>query len=186
MPDEARPNIPACNQTKADACQTIIIHRSGLMREGLTLTLARSKFKVTHSAPYFDEDFLASRVERDPRLMIIGANPDFAETVDQIVSFKLGGERRVVGVLVESNELAFKEAALLLNAGASGLFSRGITSEALIKCLEMIVLGELVVSQQFMNAILGRISTAAQDKIRFFEKNNPLAGFIIMPDRLTG
>ncbi len=186
MPDDAKPSIPPRHLADRSAFETVIIHRSGLMRDGLALTLGRSKFNVVERASHFYETDDSSSIDADPRLMIIGASADFAETVDQILLFKQESAERFVAVLAERNELAFDEAALLLNAGASGLLSNTITPEALIKCLEMIMLGELVVSQQFMNVILENISAAASGKIRLFERTNPLAGFIVIPDRLTG
>jgi two-component system nitrate/nitrite response regulator NarL len=127
---------------------------NGLLREGLSLILNAAQFNIVVSAPALNEALLGELRCADPKLLIIGGHGDAQETARQIQIFKTWSPEGLVIALVGDEDLLTSNVAALFAAGANACLSKITTSEALIKSLELIALGETIISQQALRTLL--------------------------------
>ncbi len=132
----------------------LLIEPNGLLREGLSLILDAAQYDIVLSAASLDENVLASLCCNEPRLLILGGHGDAQDAVRQIAAFKRWSAGGHVVVLVGEEDLAPHIVQAMLEAGAKACLSKITTSEALIKSLEVITLGETIISHQALRALL--------------------------------
>lgn len=130
---------------------TAIVERNGLFRDGLVEILQTSRFNVVLSAPVIDADAIAVIREHKPDLLVIDLGQDLMETLSQIRVFKSFCADSPVAVLAPSLD---SDLASLFHEGASAFLSSSMRGEALIKALELVMLGETVLPQQLLSALL--------------------------------
>ncbi len=132
----------------------LVVEPSGLLRNGLSLILEAAQFHIVLSADALDETTLDSLPCAEPRLLIIGGSGDAQEAVRQIRAFKHWSAGGYVIALVGEEDLTPHGLRAILGAGANACLSKITTSATLIKCLELITLGETVMSHQALQALL--------------------------------
>jgi two-component system nitrate/nitrite response regulator NarL len=130
---------------------TAIVERNGLFRDGLVEILQTSRFNVVLSAPAIDADAITVIRENKPDLLVIDLGPDLLDTLSQIKLFKSFCTDSPVAVLAPSLD---SDLASLFHEGASAFLSSSMRGEALIKALELVMLGETVLPQQLLSALL--------------------------------
>ncbi len=134
---------------------TILIEPNNLLREGLSMILDAANFNIAVSAPVVDQKFLKTLRCSPSRLLVLGASGTRKETLKQIELFKEWSENGHVAVLVSESDLAPENISAIFQHGANACLSKVTTGEVLIKSLELIMLGETILSQQPLNALLG-------------------------------
>jgi two-component system nitrate/nitrite response regulator NarL len=126
----------------------ILIGPHALLREGLTHILSDAHFRVVASAASI-EDLAANVGQRNDRLfMIIESNGDANSALAQIRSFK---EQHPDGrVAVLGNRGRSAEMVAAFQAGANAYFDSEEKSDAFIKALELVMLGETILPPELL------------------------------------
>jgi len=117
---------------------TVLVGRNALLREGVARILGSADFQVVASAPDLDE--LSRALPSAAQLLIIDVDHDLAAVTAKLESLKQAHpEMRLVIVARRPEPNAIASA---FKAGADGCFVEIATSEAFIKSLELVMLGE--------------------------------------------
>ncbi len=141
---------------------TILIEPNSLLREGLSMILDAANFNIAVSAPVVDPKYLKTLRCGPSRLLVLGASGMLKDTLRQIELFKEWSETGHVAVLVSDSDLSADEISAIFQHGANACLSKVTTGEVLIKSLELIMLGETILSQQPLNALLNAERAAAE------------------------
>jgi DNA-binding NarL/FixJ family response regulator len=121
---------------------TMLIGKSGLLREGLARILRSANFRILASVTCAD-DLLASKIHPHQALfLVVHTGDDFCTTVEQIGILKdrhPNGRLAVVADHYRPNELvsAFR-------AGVTGYFVDVTSCDVFIKSIELVMMGETV------------------------------------------
>jgi two-component system nitrate/nitrite response regulator NarL len=131
--------------------RTIIVDRSALFRAGLTRVLTRTRFRVTAAKASLES--LRDNFARadDVGLLLVGLGGISTELV-QLPSWKQQYPRlRILGL---GSRFDIEELHAAIQAGADGyLLKEEVTTETLLRALDIIVLGEAVLPQKFMQSM---------------------------------
>ena len=117
---------------------TVLVGRNALLREGVARILGSADFQVIASAP--DLDDLSRALPSAAQLLIIDVDNDL-----EAVSAKLESLKRAypeMRLVILTGRLEPNAIASAFKAGADGCFVEIATSEAFIKSLELVMLGE--------------------------------------------
>ena len=121
---------------------TMLIGRSSLLREGLVRILRSANFRILASVPSVD-DLLTSKMRPHRVLfLVINTGDDFYATVEQVGILRNRhpeGRLAVVADHYRPNELVSA-----LRAGATGYFVDAMSSDAFVKSIELVMIGETV------------------------------------------
>src|SRR5438045_3345589 len=121
---------------------TIVTHPCTLFRDGLQQILVRSKFKPLHIGADFD-DAAINLSPSETLLWLLGL-----ETCDErtfaLIRRVCAASPNLKAVVLAQSQTA-EDVSSAIEAGASGFLRQDISAERLIKSLELIALGEIVV-----------------------------------------
>jgi two-component system nitrate/nitrite response regulator NarL len=118
----------------------VLIETSGLLRDGLALTLQRTKFDVVHCASHLAERPFALDDRR--AVLVIGACHDLDETLGQIAIFKQSRPDGLVVTLLDQDAVRPQDFAKMFEAGVNAWLCKSTSSEALVRTLELVSLQE--------------------------------------------
>jgi two-component system, NarL family, nitrate/nitrite response regulator NarL len=146
----------------------IVTHPCTLFRDGLRQILLGTWFKPVHLAADFDDAAINHLSSAETSLWLLGLERCEERTFDLIrrVCAATSGLKAVIlaqGQIVEDVSSA-------IEAGASGFLCQDISRERLIKSLELIALGEIVVPAAYLHAVGARASKPAQ--LQWHPKHN--------------
>src|SRR3984893_13436694 len=131
--------------------ETVLVVPNVLLREGLARILTTRPFRMLHSAASMDDAFLRRLSQPRSMLLVIGvSDPD--ATAMQIALFKEKQPSGRVAVLADHYNLDAVLSAF--RAGANAYFVKVTTCSALIKSLELVMLGETIVPTEILPFIL--------------------------------
>jgi two-component system nitrate/nitrite response regulator NarL len=120
-----------------------VVGANALFREGLARILQAASFRIVASAPCVSELVLNSSARQSPTLLIVSAGDNPASAIQQIKTFK---ERQPTGpVAVVADHAHVHEIISAFRAGANAYFITVSSCDAYIKCLELVMLGEMIV-----------------------------------------
>ncbi len=139
-------------------CATVLVGRSSLLRDGLShiLCAAESSFRIIASAAKVD-DLVWGPIEQDqPVLLIIDAGSDPEAMTHQIATFKEQQPSGRVAVLADQYLLPWVLAAF--QAGANAYLLKVVESDAFIKALELVDLGQTILPPELLSYIRKTIS----------------------------
>lgn len=132
--------------------RVVVTHPCSLYREGLRQTLIRSRFRPVRLLSTVNEEWMA-----DDCVWLLGVDK-FDATNEQLVR-QITMSNHAVRVVILAASLVASDVVLALNAGACGFLRQDITGDQLLKSLELIVTGQIVLYPQFW-------ITASQAKAR--------------------
>ncbi len=135
------------------AIATALIGPSALLREGLTRILSEADFRVVASTRHVDEAVLAAASKHPTILVVIDAADDLSAAVREVQLFKQRHPQGRIAVLADSDEQA--DIVSAFQVGANGYFTRFAPCDALIKYLELVMLGETILPGVLLSWILG-------------------------------
>jgi DNA-binding NarL/FixJ family response regulator len=135
-----------------EAYVTVLVEPKVLVREGLVRILRAARFRILLSTVYMDESVKETLARYESVLLILGSGVDPVTAVRQIELFRKEQPRGRVVVLADHYYASDVIAAL--RAGASAYLSKVTTSDALIKCLELVMLGETIMPGDIVPSIL--------------------------------
>lgn len=130
---------------------TVLFDSSPLFREGLSLILATTSFKVFKSAGAIDEIDLAALPKFRRLLFLLAATEDASALAMSIRNLKLQFPSALVALL--SDTFGPNGAMAALEAGATGYILKTTDRETLIKSLELILLDRIVLPAEYQKLI---------------------------------
>jgi two-component system nitrate/nitrite response regulator NarL len=136
---------------------TVIVGPSPLLREGLARILGAAAFRIVASAPHIDDLVLDSILNQQPILLIIDATDHPGEAVEQIGLFKKQHPTARIAVVAGQCELSDMVAAF--RSGANAYFIRVANCDALVKSLDLVMLGETILPPEVLPFIQVRENT---------------------------
>jgi DNA-binding NarL/FixJ family response regulator len=121
---------------------TILIGKSSLLREGLAGILRSANFRILASVSCADDLITSKTDPRQALFIVVHTHDNFDATVEQLGILKgrhPDGRLAVVADRYRPNELisAFR-------AGATGYFVDAMNSDAFVKSIELVMMGETV------------------------------------------
>jgi two-component system, NarL family, nitrate/nitrite response regulator NarL len=126
----------------------VLIGPHALLREGLTHILSTAHFRVVASAASLEDLAAATIARSEPLFLIIESNGDADIALPQIRSFKEQHPDGRVGVLGSRDRSGEMVAAF--QAGANVYFDSQEKSDAFIKALELVMLGETILPPELL------------------------------------
>jgi two-component system, NarL family, nitrate/nitrite response regulator NarL len=136
----------------ANRVATVLVARNNLFREGLLLVLSATAFRVCKVAATIDDLSLRSTRTSRPFLFLIdGTGGDHAVTAPTVK--RLREQNPSARIVVLSDRCELNEALVMLRAGADGYVFEQISSEALIKSLDLVMLGVTILPAALMRLV---------------------------------
>jgi two-component system nitrate/nitrite response regulator NarL len=133
--------------------ETVLVSANALLREGLTRILG-ADFHITVSACVVDSSVLDSLPHEPAILLIIDASDDFDAAIGQIEPFKRCCPAGRIVVLVDQHQLQPRKVISAFRAEANAYLTTFMTSEAFIKSLELVMLGETILPSAILTYLL--------------------------------
>jgi DNA-binding NarL/FixJ family response regulator len=134
------------------AYETVIVERNTLVREGLARLLDGSQFRTVALFPHLDDVVLSALIHREPSLILVGVGEDLKTGIRTIECGKeLQPTARIV-VLAERPDAS--QALCAFRAGANAYLAEVNSCDALIKSLELVMLGETIFPFPILSRIL--------------------------------
>lgn len=130
---------------------TILVARDSLFREGLLRILNTTPFRVAKVAATIDELSLRSIPTSPPVLFLIGVDADHAAAALTIGRLKQRSSGSRIVVLSDRCEL--QDPFSLFRAGADGYVVEQLTCDALIKCLDLVMIGITILPAAMMRVL---------------------------------
>jgi DNA-binding NarL/FixJ family response regulator len=137
-----------------DAYVTVLVEPKALVREGLVRILRSARFHILLSTASMDESVEETLARREAVLLILGSGVDPISAIRQIELFRKEQPRGRIVVLAD--HYFASDVISALRAGASAYLVKVTTSDALIKCLELVMLGETIMPGDIVPSILDR------------------------------
>jgi two-component system nitrate/nitrite response regulator NarL len=131
-------------------CSTILVGPNGLVREGLARILAAPNFRVLGSVASIRDLDLNAVAKHQPVLLILEFSNDPGAAISQIALFKKQCPLARVAVLGDPDQLDLVAA---FQAGTNACFPKDIDCHALIKALELVMLGETILPSRLLSRI---------------------------------
>jgi DNA-binding NarL/FixJ family response regulator len=132
---------------------TVLVASSVLFREGLARILSETNFRIVRSAASVDESIFTMLSQHQSVLLVIGVGNDPVAATTQIELFKEKQPSGRVAVLADHYHLS--DVLSTLRAGANAYLVEVTSSDAFIKSLELVMLGETIVASEIIPFILG-------------------------------
>jgi DNA-binding NarL/FixJ family response regulator len=121
---------------------TILVGPSVLMREGLARILNPADFRIVSSATSIHHIVMDAIAQHEPQLLIIDFSDDPDTAVEQIKVYKEWHPSCRVAVCAYQDKVTDMVSAF--RAGANAYFDKVTTSEAFVKTLELVILGQTI------------------------------------------
>jgi two-component system, NarL family, nitrate/nitrite response regulator NarL len=132
---------------------TFVIDQSALIREGLTRILAGTRFRV--SAAYAEIQEIKKKTAPDEEILVlVGSEAHADEDFSELRDFKL--EHEGAKIIVLSDLCSARHLMMAVEAGADGFLSKHISSDALLKSLDLVWMGETVIPSALLRIIFDR------------------------------
>ena len=156
LPSDSRPDAqqpPSSSRSSSHSGErrlttTLIVDKSPLFRAGLEHILAASPFRVATSCSSLSE--LSEEVLGDkPGLLLISLYEEVPAVFQQLASLS----ERGLHIVVLSERFHPEELVAALTAGVAGYFLKDeVSSDVLVKALELALLGEVIISKSLTKA----------------------------------
>jgi two-component system nitrate/nitrite response regulator NarL len=143
LPNKAAARSRSRSSRPRRAVPVVVIDKSALFRAGLVYILSGSRFRVAASCSGLED--LSERIYSDKRcIVLISLDEQTRPLLSRVVSLAARGVR----VVALSERFQPEEAFAAIEAGADGyLLKNEISPDALVKSLELVLLGGVVIPQ---------------------------------------
>ncbi len=139
---------------------TFVIDQSALIREGLTRILAGTRFRISSACSDLHE--ISKKVGHvGEALVLLGSNAPPDEDFSELRRFKL--EHEHVKIVVLSDPCGPRHLLMAISAGADGFLSKQISRDALLKSLDLALIGETVIPSSCLRMIIGNCERASHE-----------------------
>jgi two-component system, NarL family, nitrate/nitrite response regulator NarL len=136
--------------------ETVLVSANALLRDGLARILGAADFHIAASSSFVDDDVLDSLPQEPVILLIVDASGDFDAAIGQIEPFKRRCPTGRVAILGGQRQLQLPQMVSAFQAGANAYFTSFTTSEAFIKSLELVMLGETILPSALLTHLLNQ------------------------------
>jgi two-component system, NarL family, nitrate/nitrite response regulator NarL len=143
----------------------VVTHPSALMRDALRCILTKSQFRPVRILSTLDggaENYLGSA---GICIWVLGVR-EYASTTNDLVRRVVAANPSVRPVILAASHSP-KDIVPALEAGAFGFLCQNIPSKQLIKCLELVVLGQMVISPQFHQMPFAQVAFQSHPILEF-------------------
>lgn len=148
--------------------ETILISRSKLFREGLKSLLVGTSYEVTRLAD--DIDQIDDLADKDPdNTAILLDDGDGASRASEIVA-EARGLNGDMPIIVLSDDMNPENLASYLKAGADAYLIKDLSFDALLRSLELVMLGEKVFPTQLAAYL---VNHAIESSFHIHDENEP-------------
>jgi two-component system, NarL family, nitrate/nitrite response regulator NarL len=138
---------------------TILVDSDSLFREGLRRILGTTVFRVAKPVAAIDD--IPPRSLQGSRALLILVGTDVDHAAAAVAVGRLKAKNPTARVVVLTDHCSLEEFLMLLRAGVDGYLLKQISCDALIKALDLVMLG--VTTLAGVNCILG-VNEAVQDE----------------------
>ena len=135
----------------ANRVATVLVAHNNLFREGLLLILGTTAFRVCKVAATIDDLSLQPTRTSGPFLYLIGTGGDHAVTAPTVERLRKRNPSARIVVLSDRCEL--NDALAVFRAGADGYLFKQISRDALIKSLDLVMLGVNILPAALMRLV---------------------------------
>ncbi len=132
----------------------VLLSSNAVLSEGLVRILARIGWNTVSYRSFLGDSVLDSLLTDSTVLAIIDASDDFDAAISQIEPFKLRYPNGRVTVLVGQHQVRLPQMLAAFRRGASAYLTSFMAPEALIKSLELVMLGEAVLPMTMLTDLL--------------------------------
>ena len=143
----------------------IVTHPSPLLHKGLRQLLLKSRFRPVRVATTLTHDLETYLVSLEGAIWLTGIERSLAAT-NSLLGKIVSANRRVKAVIMAGSQKP-EDIVAALKAGACGYVRQDIGGETLLKALELIAHGELIVHPQLVSSekkhVNGRIAENDED-----------------------
>jgi two-component system nitrate/nitrite response regulator NarL len=138
---------------------TVLVARNSLFREGLLRILSTTAFRVTKVAATIDDLSLRSIRTARPVLFLI----DCEHAITALTVGRLKQQNPSARIVVLSDRCILGDALAAFRAGADGYVSEQTSCDALIKSLDLVMLGVTILPAEFMRLLGGENEMDCED-----------------------
>jgi DNA-binding NarL/FixJ family response regulator len=121
---------------------TILIGKCILLREGLAKILCSADFNILASVSSADDFIASTLLQQQALFIVVHTGDDFITAVEQIEVFR--GQHPNGRIAIVADHYRLDEMVSAFRAGANGFFADVMTCDALIKSLELVMMGETI------------------------------------------
>jgi DNA-binding NarL/FixJ family response regulator len=139
---------------KERSFNAVIVSANAVLSEGLASILTKVDCNVVSSRSFPDDSILSVLPTDSAVLVIVDANDDFDAAINQIEPFKLRYPNGRVTVLVGHHQVQLRQMLAAFRRGASAYLTNLMAPEALIKSLELVMLGEAILPMTMLTEVL--------------------------------
>ena len=119
----------------------MLIDHDRLFSAALGTLISSGPFRVNHHAATLDEALAAIDRDADPDLIVLALQEGSAEEMAAVRRLRAGTGARIA---VLADATADQSLSLSLKAGADAYLNKGMSSESLLRSLQLVMLGEVV------------------------------------------
>jgi two-component system nitrate/nitrite response regulator NarL len=163
----------------------IVTHPCALVRDGLPPILAKSPFRPVHILPALNEETESYLASAGACIWLLGVN-ECGPTTNDLVRRVMARNPSLRPVILTASHTP-NDILPAFVAGACGFLGQDIPSKHLIKALELVALGQLVMHPQFqqmaLNSFAGRQSSEGEAQGEL--SANPSTSIQLFPPRLA-
>lgn len=131
---------------------TVLVGKCALLREGLARILSAADFHIVASTSCVDDLVVTSLRRQQSMLLIIDAGDDLDSATGQVQLFKNRHPAARVAVLADHNQPL--DVLSAFRAGANAFFIKATRCDAIIKSLELVMLGETILPAAILSMIV--------------------------------
>ena len=133
---------------------TIVIDQNTLFREGLTRILAGTRYRVVHRCSGLDDIPKKPAINGHESLLLIGIGEDSPALASQLSSFKQ--QCALAHVILLGDHCELEDLLTAIEAGADGYLIKQISSDALLKSIDLVFMGETILPRGILQLIRDR------------------------------
>jgi two-component system nitrate/nitrite response regulator NarL len=167
----------------ANRVATVLVVRNNLFREGLLLILSTTAFRVCKVAATIDDLSLQSTRTAGPFLFLIGTGGDHAVTAPTVE--RLRKQNPSARIVVLSDRCELNDALVMLRAGADGYLFERISCDALIKSLDLVMLGVTILPAAPMRLVGEDYKMDSEDDLAVPAAQSAVPTLDHMPQKLS-
>jgi two-component system nitrate/nitrite response regulator NarL len=139
---------------KEQSINAVLLSANAVLSEGLVRIFERVGWNIVCSRSFPDDSILGSLPIESDVLLIVDASDDFDAAVNLIEPLKLHYPNGRVTVLVGQHQIQLPQLLVAFRMGASAYLANCRTPEALIKSLELVMLGEAILPMTMLTDLL--------------------------------